>query len=101
MDNIYMILRKTLRYCYLSIMGIMKRPSVSIHLLNGHMVDWNHDNEADGERFAHLLEKLNKYCDFVNFDEAGVLLLRVVLDFLSLICKDFNHFQVLQVLKVF
>ena len=70
MDNIYMILRKTLRYCYLSIMGIMKRPSASIHLLNGHMVDWNHDNEADGERFAHLLEKLHKYCDFVNFDEA-------------------------------
>ena len=34
------------------------------------MVDWHHDNEDDGERFGRLLERLHKYCDFVNFEDA-------------------------------
>lgn len=70
MANIYMSLRTFLRSCYLSTIGTFKRPSSYVHILNGHMVDWHHDNETDGERFAKQLENLHKYCDFVNFEDA-------------------------------
>jgi peptidoglycan/xylan/chitin deacetylase (PgdA/CDA1 family) len=34
------------------------------------MIDWNHDDEDDGKRFAALLGKLHEKCDFVNFETA-------------------------------
>ena len=34
------------------------------------MIDWHHDNDKDGERFAKQLEVLHKYCDFVNIEDA-------------------------------
>lgn len=66
MANAYMKMRTVLRSMVLSFMGSFKRPSPYVHILNGHMVDWHHDNDADGERFARQLLELHKYCDFVN-----------------------------------
>nr|WP_297267101.1 polysaccharide deacetylase family protein [uncultured Prevotella sp.] len=70
MDSFYMLIRTFLRGCFLSIIGTFKRPSSYVHILNGHMVDWHHDNDADGERFARQLAKLHQYCDFVNIEDA-------------------------------
>lgn len=70
MNNIYMYLRKILRNSFLSIMGRFSKPSPYIHILNGHMVDWNHDNNADGKRFGELLANLHKECDFINVEDA-------------------------------
>lgn len=63
-------LRKIARFLFLNIVGSYKRPSRYVHILNGHMVDWLHDNDSDGFRFAKLLSKLHEYCDFVNFQDA-------------------------------
>lgn len=66
----YKILRKYIRHVVLDVLGFFCVPSNSVHILNGHMVDWKHDDENDGERFAKLLQKLNKNCKFVNFEDA-------------------------------
>lgn len=63
-------LRTFLRNTYLSIAGTFRKPAPFVHILNGHMVDWHHDDPADGERFAQLLARLHEHCDFVNFQEA-------------------------------
>lgn len=63
-------LRTFLRNSFLSIAGSFCKPAPFVHILNGHMVDWHHDNDADGERFARLLARLHEHCDFVNFEEA-------------------------------
>lgn len=63
-------LRSKIRYAFLSIVGLFVRPSSYIHILNGHMVDWHHDNDIDGERFAKQLAELHRYCDFVNIEDA-------------------------------
>ena len=65
-----MKIRMQLRSWYLSLMGTFKKPTPYVHILNGHMVDWKHDNDKDGERFAKQLAELHKYCDFVNFEDA-------------------------------
>ena len=70
MDSVYMKIRTMLRSGVLNVMGSFKRPSPYVHILNGHMVDWHHDNDADGERFARQLSELHKYCDFVNVEDA-------------------------------
>lgn len=70
MNQVYNICRSTLRYIFLYIFGTFKKPSACIHILNGHMVDWHHDNNADGERFRQQLAKLHNYGDFVDFDKA-------------------------------
>lgn len=62
--------RTRLRTSFLDIAGSIAKPSPYIHILNGHMVDWHHDDDIDGERFARLLKGLHKDCDFVNFEEA-------------------------------
>lgn len=63
-------IRQIVRYIILSTIGIFKKPSPFVHILNGHMIDTHHDNDYDGQRFALLLEKLHIYCDFVNFEDA-------------------------------
>lgn len=63
-------IRGALRHIILSVVGNFKRPSPCIHILNGHMADWHHDNDADGERFFAQLKALHRYCDFVNFEDA-------------------------------
>ena len=63
-------LRQTVRSMVLSVSGIFKKPSPYVHILNGHMVDWHHDDDKDGERFAKQLAELHKYCKFVNFEDA-------------------------------
>ena len=70
MANFYQKIRSLLRCIVLDFMGSFKRPSSYVHILNGHMVDWHHDNDADGERFARQLLELHKYCDFVNVEDA-------------------------------
>lgn len=63
-------LRQIFRHIILMSMGAFKKPSPYVHILNGHMIDWNHDDDTNGSRFAHQLEKLHKYCDFVNIQDA-------------------------------
>ncbi len=70
MANRYMSFRSAFRSLFLSIMGSIKRPSPYVHILNGHMVDWYHDDDKDGERFGMQLAELHKYCDFVNIEDA-------------------------------
>ncbi len=70
MSKIYKRIRYVIRDYTLNILGTFSRPSSYVHILNGHMVDWNHDNEQDGERFAKQLSALHKYCDFVNIEDA-------------------------------
>lgn len=62
-------IRSFARSTILDTMGAFAKPSPYIHILNGHMIDWNHDDETDGERFARLLQELNRYCKFVNFED--------------------------------
>lgn len=64
------LLRRFLRNTFLSTAGTLSHPSTYVHILNGHMVDWNHDNDEDGKRFARLLAELHKYCIFVNIEDA-------------------------------
>lgn len=66
----YMVIRKYIRDIYLDVVGRISAPQPGIHILNGHMVDWNHDVDSDGARFSKLLESLHKACDFVNFEDA-------------------------------
>lgn len=66
----YYFFRQFLRGLVLSIMGRFVKPSPYVHILNGHMVDWQSDNVTDGFRFAKQLEELHKYCQFVNFQDA-------------------------------
>lgn len=65
-----MTFRSFIRSLFLRMFGAFKRPSPYVHILNGHMIDWHHDNDTDGERFGKQLEALHKYCDFVNFEDA-------------------------------
>ncbi len=71
-------LRKLLRGGYLSLLGHLKAPSSCVHILNGHMIDWNHDNIEDGYRFKKQLDILHKTCEFVNFEEAVRLIVNRV-----------------------
>lgn len=68
--GVYSILRTGVRSAILDILGSYATPSSYVHILNGHMIDWHHDNNGDGERFACLLEALHQSCDFVNFEDA-------------------------------
>ena len=70
MNKLKSVVRKGVRSFVLSVLGTFKRPAPYVYILNGHMVDWHHDNDADGERFAKQLAELHKYCDFVNFEDA-------------------------------
>lgn len=70
MNSIYNKTRTGIRNSVLDILGVFSKPSPFIHILNGHMVDWHHDNERDGVRFGKLLEELHKSCDFVNIEDA-------------------------------
>lgn len=62
--------RKFIRSCILSILGTFRKPSPFIVILNGHMINWYHDNDMDGDRYATLLMNLKKYCNFVNIEDA-------------------------------
>ena len=70
MSKLYKRIRFVIRDGILNLLGWCSKPSSCVHILNGHMVDWNHDNNQDGERFAKQLAALNKYCDFVNIEDA-------------------------------
>ena len=70
MNKMKSVVRKGVRSFVLSVLGTFKRPAPYVYILNGHMVDWHHDNDADGVRFRIQLEALHKYCDFVNFEDA-------------------------------
>lgn len=70
MSSLYFHIRTMLRGMFLSTVGTFCKPSPCVHILNGHMVDWHHDDAADGERFGRMLKELHKYCDFVNFEDA-------------------------------
>lgn len=63
-------IRQIIRQIILDFLGTFSAPSSGVHILNGHMVDWCHDNNIDGERFSLLLSDLSKWCEFVNFQDA-------------------------------
>ncbi len=71
----YYKIRAFLRKIVLDLLGAIRVPSNSVYILNGHMVDWHHDNDADGERFFKLLKELQAYCKFVKFEEAVRLII--------------------------
>ena len=52
-----MTLRTNVRSIFLSVIGLFKKPAPYVVILNGHMVDWHHDNDTDGERFAQQLRE--------------------------------------------
>lgn len=68
-------IRQFARNTILSIVGTFKRPSPYVHILNGHMVDWHHDNDEDGNRFEQQLKALHKYCEFVKIEDAVQMIL--------------------------
>ena len=68
-------IRRTIRANVLNFLGHLSTPSQYVHILNGHMVDWQHDNEEDGKRFGELLSTLQKWCDFINFEDAVKMVL--------------------------
>lgn len=70
MSSLYKRLRAIVRNYILNLLGMFSEPSSCVHILNGHMVDWNHDNNQDGERFAKQLAALHNYCEFVNIEDA-------------------------------
>lgn len=70
MKKIYTILRAFGRHVILSTLGKFSKPKPYIYILGGHMADWHHDNDEDGERFGKLLAELHKTCRFVNFEDA-------------------------------
>lgn len=74
--GIYGKIRSRIRWVILNILGSINKPAPYVHILNGHMVDWNHDNDKDGVRFAKHLALLHKYCDFVNFEDAVDMILK-------------------------
>ena len=68
-------IRAWIRTQVLNVLGTISSPAPYVVILNGHMVDWHHDNDADGEIFANQLAELNKFCHFVNFVEAVRLII--------------------------
>lgn len=70
MGKIKSAIRGFSRSTFLNVVGYIMRPTSYVHILNGHMIDWHHDNDEDGERFGKLLKELHRYCDFVNIEEA-------------------------------
>lgn len=70
MDFKHSAIRAWMRTQLLSVLGTFSSPAPYVVILNGHMVDWHHDNDKDGERFARLLAELHRHCDFVNFEDA-------------------------------
>lgn len=74
MSKIYDTLRSFGRARLLDVMGAFAKPAPYVYILGGHMADWHHDNQSDGERFGRMLKELSKYCDFVNFQKAVELI---------------------------
>ena len=70
MDFKHSAIRAWMRTQLLNVLGTFSSPAPYVVILNGHMVDWHHDNDKDGERFARLLAELHRHCDFVNFEDA-------------------------------
>lgn len=72
MDKIILRLRHFLRFVYLSFLGNFKRPSNSVHILNGHFIDLNLNPSKT--KFDNFLKKLNKKYFFIDFDKACELI---------------------------
>jgi peptidoglycan/xylan/chitin deacetylase (PgdA/CDA1 family) len=66
-------LRILFRNFYLSLFGSIKRPSNSIHVLNGHYISKDSTSD-DYRKFESLLKSLNQYFTFVKFEYACELI---------------------------
>lgn len=75
LKSIKMICRQYIRASILDILSLFCKPAPTIYLLNGHLINRDHDNDMDGEHFGKLLSELHKYCDFVNFQDAIQMIL--------------------------
>lgn len=64
-----MLIKKLARKTFLDISGIFKRPSLGIHILNGHFVQLC-DNNHNFEIFYGLLKNLSRNFQFVDLEEA-------------------------------
>ena len=60
--------RPVIRNLILNSLGTFFRPSNSIHILNGHYASIN--NDFNKEKFRSFLNKINTFCDFIDFDKA-------------------------------
>lgn len=67
--------REVVRACILDFMSLFCKPAPCVYILNGHLINRNHETDADGEHFGSLLAEIHKYCDFVNFEDALHLIL--------------------------
>lgn len=70
MNVIYLRLRTLIRSVILNALSVFNSPKPYVYILNGHMIDKNHNNRTDGEHFARQLELLHKSCDFINIEVA-------------------------------
>lgn len=73
--KILFCLRQSARFIFLSLVGRFKKPSPYVHILNGHMISRKRGTLKDRQRYEQLLEKLHRYCDFVNFQDAVDLII--------------------------
>jgi peptidoglycan/xylan/chitin deacetylase (PgdA/CDA1 family) len=66
-------LRILFRNYFLSLLGSIKRPSNSIHILNGHYIS-KENFSNDYREFENLLQNLVRYFTFVKFEDACELI---------------------------
>lgn len=74
MSKIYRTIRQTARALIVSILGMLKKPKNHIHILNGHMINWNEPEEKSKEHFRKVLGKLQKECDLIKAEDAVSLI---------------------------
>lgn len=76
--NVRRKIRKYLREIAIDILSLGAKPSVGIHILNGHMITSSpgHGSSFDRLRFEELLNYLHKSCDFINIEDAIKLIER-------------------------
>ena len=66
-------MRYYIRQIILSFLGRLKKPSKSIHILNGHYIN-NINTIKDKETFEALLDDLSKYFKLIRFEDACELI---------------------------
>ena len=69
-------IRSFLRARTLDFLGLISKPAVGVHILNGHKISNDRDNGSENsrKRFDALLCKLEEHCRLINFEEAVKLI---------------------------
>lgn len=75
MSKIYKTIRKVIRSAIVGTLGLIRKPKNHIHILNGHMINWNEPQEKSMEHFRGILSKLKEECSFVMAQDAVSMIL--------------------------